>query len=235
MQRFIAFSLAVHGLAIAGWYNQHILPEAGNGARTIALALQVNASAVPDDSRQHAPPGSGTAEALHTGQQTAPPKPAGKQAQHVPPPAATSRQPPDGDGSHSTSDTAGATARAPAAASRALAESAQVMDPAMDLAADDIPARQALQTAVYTAIRANFRYPRIARRNGWEGTVVLALRVLPDGKLTDILVSSSSGHPVLDRAAVHTLQTASVPQAGEWLKGQACELVIPVEYHLLDS
>jgi len=231
MQRFIAFSLAVHGLAIAGWYNQHILPEAGNGARTIALALQLNASAASDDSHLHIPPGSGTAEALHTGQQTAPPRPADKQAQHVPPAAATNRQPPAGDGSHSTADTAGATARAPAAASGALAGSAQAMDPA----ADDITARQALQTAVSTAIRANFRYPRIARRNGWEGTVVLALRVLPDGKLTDILVSSSSGHPVLDRAAVHTLQTASVPQAGEWLKGQACELVIPVEYHLLDS
>jgi TonB family protein len=64
---------------------------------------------------------------------------------------------------------------------------------------------------------------------------MLALRVLPDGQLTDILVSSSSGHAVLDRAALHTVQTASVPQAKQWLGDRAVNLVLPVEYRLLDS
>lgn len=43
-------------------------------------------------------------------------------------------------------------------------------------------------------------YPYRARVEGLEGTVVLAIRIGPDGRVTGVRVVSSSGHRVLDEA-----------------------------------
>lgn len=45
-------------------------------------------------------------------------------------------------------------------------------------------------------------YPRLARRLGQEGTVVLELLILPDGSVGDLRVKTSSGFPGLDKAAL---------------------------------
>jgi protein TonB len=45
-------------------------------------------------------------------------------------------------------------------------------------------------------------YPPIARKRGYQGNVVLSVLVRRDGTVGDLKVLSSSGHPVLDRAAV---------------------------------
>lgn len=44
-------------------------------------------------------------------------------------------------------------------------------------------------------------YPPQAREKGYEGTVVLRVRVLPDGTAGEIVVERSSGHEILDGAA----------------------------------
>ncbi len=49
-------------------------------------------------------------------------------------------------------------------------------------------------------------YPRIARESGWEGTVLVRLSVQPDGSPDFITVRKSSGHPVLDHAAVDAIK-----------------------------
>ncbi len=46
------------------------------------------------------------------------------------------------------------------------------------------------------------RYPIIARKMRYEGTVVLDIEVLPDGSVGEVKVVESSGYEVLDRAAV---------------------------------
>ncbi len=46
------------------------------------------------------------------------------------------------------------------------------------------------------------KYPGIARKRRYQGNVVLAVLVKPDGRVGDLQVISSSGHSVLDRAAV---------------------------------
>ncbi len=225
MLRFIVLSLALHGLAVGVWYHRETGPEEISGSRTLALVLLPPATTAT---------GSRVKQAEHPAPDTAPAaRLASPPEQHrsVPVPA---EPPPQ---LHAPTRRTAATAPAasvetPDTAARELASAAPATTTP---AADDSLARQAVQTAVSSALKANFRYPRIARRNGWEGTVMLALRVLPDGQLTDILVSSSSGHAVLDRAALHTLLTASVPQATQWLSDQAIDLVLPVEYRLLDS
>jgi protein TonB len=50
------------------------------------------------------------------------------------------------------------------------------------------------------------KYPNIARSSGWEGKVVLQVRVSTSGKSEQITVSQSSGHEVLDQAAVDAVK-----------------------------
>jgi protein TonB len=50
------------------------------------------------------------------------------------------------------------------------------------------------------------RYPRIARRRGYEGTVVLEVLVNTEGRVADYRIIQSCGHPVLDRAAMNSIR-----------------------------
>jgi TonB family protein len=50
-------------------------------------------------------------------------------------------------------------------------------------------------------IRAHRRYPELARRRGIEGTVRLAFRVLPDGRVSELTVRKSADDASLDEAA----------------------------------
>ena len=61
-------------------------------------------------------------------------------------------------------------------------------------------------------------YPEVARQQGWEGTVTLALELRADGTVGEVQVAHSSGHEVLDTAAQETAKTwkhTPVPQEGE--------------------
>lgn len=50
------------------------------------------------------------------------------------------------------------------------------------------------------------KYPGIARKRRYQGNVVLAVLVKRDGRVGDLQVISSSGHSVLDRAAVSAVK-----------------------------
>jgi protein TonB len=49
-------------------------------------------------------------------------------------------------------------------------------------------------------------YPRKARRLGYEGTVMLKVLINENGRVDDLTVLKSSGHPVLDRAALSAVR-----------------------------
>jgi len=49
-------------------------------------------------------------------------------------------------------------------------------------------------------------YPSVARRRGYEGTVLLEVLVDEEGRVADLQVADSSGHAVLDRVAVHSVR-----------------------------
>ena len=77
-------------------------------------------------------------------------------------------------------------------------------------------------------IQRRIAYPAMAQRMGWEGKVVVAFLLLPDGSVRDIRVVQGSGHPVLDRGAVDAVRNASPfprPPA-------EAEIVTPVVYRL---
>ncbi len=87
------------------------------------------------------------------------------------------------------------------------------------------------------ALETYFRYPRRARRNGWEGTVTLVMQVQPNGQLTDIQVTGSSGIPILDRAALASAQAitrlpwAHDPHAPDY----PMQITLPVQYRLMEG
>jgi len=50
-------------------------------------------------------------------------------------------------------------------------------------------------------------YPLIARKRGYQGTVVLEVLVTREGKVKELTLSASSGHSVLDQAALASVKT----------------------------
>jgi len=50
------------------------------------------------------------------------------------------------------------------------------------------------------------KYPRMARRRGYEGTVVMEVLVNREGKVKDLRLYESSGYPVLDRSAMNSVK-----------------------------
>ncbi|MBT8122273.1 MAG: TonB family protein [Gammaproteobacteria bacterium] len=105
----------------------------------------------------------------------------------------------------------------------------------VDAQAQERAAMKTLRNALVSALQARFRYPRRAQKRGWEGTVVISLRILPEGQLADVHVANSSGVPVLDRAALRSLSEVSVSRHVAWLDGREIDMLIPVEYRLTDS
>lgn len=80
-----------------------------------------------------------------------------------------------------------------------------------------------------------FTYPALARRQGWEGQVLLTLTIEPDGQLDNLQVARSSGYAVLDAAALHALQRVGrLSAAADWLAGSTLDMHLPVIYRLRD-
>ena len=96
--------------------------------------------------------------------------------------------------------------------------------------------RAQLRGRLQNALVAHFNYPLIARRRGWEGVVRVGLRVEPDGQLSGLRVIDSSGHALLDRAALDSLQQVGrLPDVMDWMQGRRLDMVLPVRYRLIDS
>ena len=49
-------------------------------------------------------------------------------------------------------------------------------------------------------------YPVVARRLGWQGKVLVSVEVLADGRAGQVKLQNSSGHPVLDDAAINAVK-----------------------------
>ncbi|MEM8711722.1 MAG: energy transducer TonB [Planctomycetota bacterium] len=75
-------------------------------------------------------------------------------------------------------------------------------------------------------------YPRIAERRGWTGTVVLLIDVDAQGLVSGVTIESTSGHDVLDDAAVEAVRTWRFRPGT--LNGSAAPLVVrkPIRFGL---
>ena len=225
---FLGLSVAVHTAALIAWSpHEH---QAGHSGQILLLSVSDRTGTTVIQSQQ---PAASQAAAIPV---TSPPRPptrrlplttatAVKQQQAAPvtlpprvKPAMTTRQ------QHSTPQPLQAvqTTRAAITAQAASAVTRENQD-------------QHLRTSVMDLIAQKLSYPAIARRKGWQGIVRLELHIEADGRITDLHIDETSGYNVLDEAALLSLQLANVPDAAQWLRGRAIDMVVPVEYRLIDG
>lgn len=94
-------------------------------------------------------------------------------------------------------------------------------------------ARAQMRALLLADLGRRFTYPVLARRRGWQGEVLLSVTIHPSGMLERVQIAQSSGHDVLDRAAVSAmLHVKRVAEAGASLHGQDLQLLLPVIYRL---
>lgn len=76
------------------------------------------------------------------------------------------------------------------------------------------------------------RYPAVARRRGYEGRVVLRVVVDANGAVEAIEVAESSGHRILDRAALRTVRAWRFVPARRDGAPVAASVAVPVRFTL---
>jgi protein TonB len=217
---FVALSVAVHGVLLLSWKQPAF--EIGNTGQILQLAMADISGA------------SSTAAAKQTATDPAVPEPS-EPPQRKPVPSGQHT-------AHSSSLPAdNSAAEAPVVPGQNPRKPQDSTDTGKNTAAAGGPdstrqeADRHLRKSLFELVTARLTYPALARHKGWQGTVRLELHIEPDGQITRLRIDATSGYPLLDQAAVRSLTLASVPRAGRWLNGHAIDIVIPVEYRLLDG
>jgi protein TonB len=75
-------------------------------------------------------------------------------------------------------------------------------------------------------------YPREARDNGWQGRVVLAVRVGADGRAAAVSVRRSSGYAALDNSARQAVQRWRFRPATQGGVAVAASVLVPIRFRL---
>lgn len=78
-------------------------------------------------------------------------------------------------------------------------------------------------------------YPELAVERGWEGTVILNVHVLGNGKPSSVEVKTSSGRNVLDNAAVQTVRRWSFVPAKQGDTPVDSWVEVPIDFKLSNS
>jgi TonB family protein len=96
--------------------------------------------------------------------------------------------------------------------------------------------RNQLLGQLQTRLSRYLVYPPLARQRGWEGTVLLGLRVETDGHLDRVRIEHSSGYAVLDHSALNSLnRLGHLTEAASWLNGRSIDMQLPVIYRLVEN
>lgn len=78
-------------------------------------------------------------------------------------------------------------------------------------------------------------YPRIARSRGWQGKVLLKVQVSAAGTSQGISVHKSSGHDILDEAAVDAVQNWRFIPARRGNTPVASSVIVPILFSLQNN
>lgn len=79
-------------------------------------------------------------------------------------------------------------------------------------------------------------YPRVAALRGWQGEVLLRLRVARKGNLLGVELDHSSGFAVLDQHALSMVEAlAGLPPLPDALQANEIQVVVPINYKLKKS
>jgi periplasmic protein TonB len=76
------------------------------------------------------------------------------------------------------------------------------------------------------------RYPRLALEREWEGGVVLRVQVLANGSAGQVSINHSSGHDLLDDAAIEQVRNWNFLPARKGDQPVDSWVVVPIEFKL---
>lgn len=129
----------------------------------------------------------------------------------------------------------------PVSVSVPLSAVATVQDSAEPVVAQPVPSSPAVDAAAEDAYKALVRnrvdarktYPRLSRRMGEEGRVVVEFRLGSNGEVLHVRVKESSGSERLDEAALQAVrEAASFPPFPEGVNRQSWEFTLPLSFSL---
>jgi len=97
---------------------------------------------------------------------------------------------------------------------------------------DSIADRKALRKTVRLIKSERPPYPQVARRQGWEGTVVLRINIGPGGNVENVATQKSTGYDALDESAAQSVKTWRFDPAkdGEFPVSSVVDL--PIRFNL---
>ena len=226
---FLSVSLLLHGV----WF---LFSPQGPGPRPVTAPLEIGLRPLPREtvSAPAAPPAR-PVPAVPTGQPATAQRPAAKGSAMAPagplPVASPPMQP-------ATPANAAATAAGEGSTAADLGETAAANPPAAATSATASPAGGAQEAAaLIEAVPLAGEnppplYPRLARQRGWEGLVALRVRVSAAGEVLEAWVEQSSGHGVLDQAALNAVQSWRFRPAREGVRAVAGVARVPIEFRL---
>jgi periplasmic protein TonB len=96
----------------------------------------------------------------------------------------------------------------------------------------------ALKLEISRKLGANIQesdYPEGARRAGLSGTTWVHVLVGSDGKIKNMTVRESSGHPVLDQQALQMMARVKLWWIPERLRHREVSVVVPVAFQIRNS
>ncbi|HEY8353717.1 MAG TPA: energy transducer TonB [Methylophilaceae bacterium] len=124
-------------------------------------------------------------------------------------------------------------ATAPAAVETPPAFTAPPPPPPGPSQADLDAARRGYAERLARAIAAHKKYPRIAQMRGWQGEVIVDLKIDGDGNVLTSAIGRSSGYETLDNQALEMVaKAAPFPPPPEILKSASFNIQVPVSFKL---
>ncbi len=125
-------------------------------------------------------------------------------------------------------------AKSPESSSTPSTREARFLSPsgAADISPSSLPLKEAMP--IYKSNPAP-DYPAVARRRGFEGTVILEALVNRDGRVTDLRLLQSSGHAVLDQAALSSVKGWVFDPARRGEEAVEMWVRIPIRFRLRDG
>lgn len=96
------------------------------------------------------------------------------------------------------------------------------------IALDDFSRQLAMHIAKYK------KFPRIAQRRGWQGEVILQVKLTGQGQLIAKKIRQSSGFRVLDEEGLNMIDRAiPFPTPPSILSGRTFTILVPIKFTLL--
>ncbi len=122
----------------------------------------------------------------------------------------------------------------PAAASTPAAPSAPPVSPSEAPAqvADGKADHRWVGESLWRRVAELKRYPHSARLNGQEGKVILKAVIRSDGQLAEVTVLKSSGHHILDSAAIEAVKLACPLHMKQAINKSEIVVSLPIVYSL---